>query len=30
VPLLAIPFAGIFSFTGYKVSKIFKDQPKDL
>ena len=30
VPLLAIPFAGIFSFTGYKISKIFKDQPKDL
>ena len=30
VPLLAIPFAGLFSFTGYKISKIFKDQPKDL
>ena len=30
VPLLAIPFAGIFSFTGYKISKLFKDQPKDL
>ena len=30
VPLLAIPFAGIFSFAGYKISKIFKDQPKDL
>ena len=30
VPLLAIPFAGIFSLTGYKISKIFKDQPKDL
>ena len=30
VPLLAIPFAGIFSFTGYKISKIFKDQGKEL
>ena len=30
VPLLAIPFAGIFSFTGYKISKIFNDQPKDI
>ena len=30
MPLLAIPFAGIFSLTGYKISKIFKDQPKDL
>ena len=30
VPLLAMPFAVIFSFTGYKISKIFKDQPKDL
>jgi len=30
VPLLAIPFAGLFSFTGYKISKIFNDQPKDI
>ena len=30
VPLLAIPFAGIFSFTGYKISKIFEDKSKNL
>ena len=30
VPLLAIPFAGLFSFTGYKISKIFNDQSKDI
>ena len=30
VPLLAIPFAGLFSFTGYKISKIFNNQPKDI
>ena len=29
VPLLAIPFAAIFSLTGYKISKIFKQQPKN-
>ena len=28
VPLLAIPFAGIFSITGYKISKIFKDKSR--
>ena len=30
VPLLAIPFAGIFSITGYKISKIFKDKSRTL
>ena len=30
VPLLAIPFAGIFSLTGYKISKIFDQQSKNL
>jgi AAA family ATP:ADP antiporter len=30
VPLLAIPFAGIFSLTGYKISKIFEQQSKNL
>ena len=30
VPLIAIPFAGIFSLTGYKISKIFQQQPKNL
>ena len=30
VPLLTIPFAGLFSFTGYKISKIFNNQPKDI
>ena len=29
VPLLAIPFAGIFSVTGYKISKMFKQQFKN-
>jgi AAA family ATP:ADP antiporter len=29
VPLLAIPFAGIFSLTGYKISKMFKQQFKN-
>ena len=29
VPLLAIPFAGIFSLTGYKISKIFKEKSKN-
>jgi len=29
VPLLAIPFAGIFSLTGYKISKIFQQQSKN-
>ena len=29
VPLLAIPFAGIFSLTGYKISKIFKENSKN-
>ena len=29
VPLLAIPFAGIFSLTGYKISKIFEDSSKN-
>ena len=28
VPLLAIPFAGIFSLTGYKISKIFEEKSK--
>ena len=28
VPLLAIPFAGIFSLTGYKISKIFEEKFK--
>ena len=30
VPLLAIPFAGIFSLTGYKISKIFEEKSKNL
>ena len=30
VPLLAIPFAGIFSLTGYKISKIFERKFKSL
>jgi AAA family ATP:ADP antiporter len=30
VPLLAIPFAGIFSLTGYKISKIFERKSKSL
>jgi AAA family ATP:ADP antiporter len=30
LPLLAIPFAGIFSLTGYKISKIFQQQSKNL
>ena len=29
VPLLAIPFAGIFSLTGYKISKMFHQQSKN-
>ena len=29
VPLLAIPFAGIFSLTGYKISKIFEKKFKN-
>ena len=29
VPLLAIPFAGIFSLTGYKISKMFQQQSKN-
>ena len=29
VPLLAIPFAGIFSLTGYKISKIFEEKFKN-
>ena len=29
VPLLAIPVAGIFSLTGYKISKIFQQQSKN-
>ena len=29
LPLLAIPFAGIFSLTGYKISKIFKENSKN-
>ena len=29
VPLLAIPFAGIFSLTGYKISKIFEEKSND-
>ena len=29
VPLLAIPFAGIFSLTGYKISKIFEEKSKN-
>jgi AAA family ATP:ADP antiporter len=28
-PLLAIPFAGVFSLTGYKISKIFEEKPKN-
>ena len=30
VPLIAIPFAGIFSLTGYKISKIFEGKSKNL
>ena len=30
VPMLAIPIAGIFSLTGYKISKIFERQSKIL
>jgi AAA family ATP:ADP antiporter len=30
VPLLAIPFAGFFSLTGYKISKIFEEKSKNL
>jgi len=29
VPLLAIPFAGIFSLTGYKISKMFQQHSKN-
>ena len=29
VPLLAIPFAGIFSLTGYKISKILEEKSKN-
>ena len=29
VPLLALPFAGIFSLTGYKISKIFEEKSKN-
>jgi AAA family ATP:ADP antiporter len=29
VPLLAIPFAGIFSLTGYKISKIYEEKSKN-
>jgi len=29
IPLLAIPFAGIFSLTGYKISKIFEEKFKN-
>jgi len=29
VPLLAIPLAGIFSLTGYKISKMFQQQSKN-
>ena len=29
VPLLAIPFAGIFSLIGYKISKMFQQQSKN-
>ena len=30
MPMIAIPFAGLFSFTGYKISKNFKNKTKDL
>jgi AAA family ATP:ADP antiporter len=30
MPMLAIPFAGLFSITGYKISKNFKNNSKDL
>ena len=29
IPILAIPFAGIFSLTGYKISKIFENKSKN-
>ena len=29
MPLIAIPFAGLFSLTGYKISKNFKNSPKE-
>ena len=30
MPMLAIPFAGLFSIAGFKISKNFKNNPKDL
>ena len=30
MPMLAIPFAGLFSITGYKISKNFKNNSKEL
>jgi len=30
MPMIAIPFAGLFSLTGYKISKNFKNSPKEL
>jgi hypothetical protein len=29
MPLLAIPFAGLFSVTGYKISKNFEEDSKN-
>ena len=29
MPMIAIPFAGLFSLTGYKISKNFKNSPKE-
>ena len=29
MPMIAIPFAGLFSFTGYKISKNFKNKTID-
>ena len=29
MPMIAIPFAGLFSLTGYKISKNFKNRPKE-
>ena len=30
MPMLAIPFAGLFSITGYKISKNFKNTSREL
>jgi hypothetical protein len=30
MPMIAIPFAALFSLTGYKISKSFKDNSKEI